>query len=95
MLPTTVAMLAIDANRAMMIIFGIEKRRPVAKVTDELVEILNRSSGGPTNVVDEYSVDPSILNGFAFVSGNNKKNTLMLVEPRISDPFALQKHYRR
>lgn len=66
-LPTTVAMLAIDANRAMMIIFGIENRRPVAVATDVFVVILNRSSG-PTNVVDEYSVDPSILNGFVFVS---------------------------
>lgn len=75
-------MLAIDANKAMMIIFGIENRRPGAVATDVFVEILYRSSGGPTNVVDEYSVDTntSILNGFVFVSENKKKNILKIKE---------------
>lgn len=78
-MPTTVAMLAIDANNAMMMIFGIENRRPVAVATDVFVEILNRSSGAPTNVVDEYSVEPSpsILSGFLFVSETGGKKDFL------------------
>lgn len=86
-------MLAIDANRAMMIIFGIENRRPAAVVTDVFVEILNRSSGGPTNAVDEYSVDPSpsILNGFVFASEKlQQKTSLWYVQRHNNSEHILQ-----
>lgn len=73
-------MLAIDANSAMMIIFGMENRRPVAVATDVFDEILYRSSGGPINDVDEYSVDPSpsMFNGCVFVTVKNKQTNMKM-----------------